>query len=372
MPKFLNYHSLSKKHIIFFVLSLLIVLIASATITFIILSRHNSKIIDRELTINAEENLTSVEIEDQEVNLDKSTLTILLLGYGGPGHQGGFLADAIQLVHFDFGKDQISMISIPRDLWVKLPGGSQAKINQSLSMGADSSNLVMSGGKVSKKMAEVVTGIEVDYFVAADFVGFKRTVGGPLGSIDVDVPETLEDKWYPIAGEELNTCGKTPEEVAKLSAELSGFELEKQFECRYEHLYFPKGVNKMEGGDALAYVRSRHGSANGDFSRSQRQHALLKAVRDKLFKLEFWQETPKLYSEISKNVTSDIDLEAVEYLVPVLKLVNNYQLKEGVISTENVLSSSKSSAGAFILIPKAGLDNWTEVHDYVQQVINEE
>ncbi len=364
----LNNISFIKKYR-FLIIILFAVLIASASISYSFFSKasHGQE------PIEIEDNLFSVDVDDHQVDLsNKSTLTVLLLGYGGPGHQGGFLADAIQLVHLNFETDQLTMISIPRDLWVKLPNGSQAKINQSLTMGADKSNLVASGGKVAKKMAEVITGLEIDYFIAADFVGFKRTVGGPLASIEVDVPETLEDKWYPIAGEELNTCGKSPEEVAKLSSELSGFELERQFECRYEHLYFPQGINKMEGGDALAYVRSRHGSAGGDFSRSQRQHALLKAVRDKLFKLEFWKDAPKLYSEISKNITTDIDLEAVEYLLPVLKLINNYQVQEGVISTENVLVSSKSSTGAFILIPKDGADNWSGVRNYVQQVVSRE
>lgn len=127
----------------------------------------------------------------------------------------------------------------------------------------------------------------------------------------------------------------------------------------------------MEGGDALAYVRSRHGSAGGDFSRSQRQHALLIGVRDKLFELEFWTNLPSIYQKLSKNITTDIDLEALEYLLPVLKLINDYEVNEGVISTENVLISSKSSAGAFILVPKVGTNNWSAVQNYVEQVITE-
>jgi len=362
-----NFHliSLSKKHKILIFLAVLAVLAASATVSFLVFSSYGKN----EQLVEAQENLAPVEVEDHEVNLDKNTLTVLLLGYGGPGHQGGFLADAIQLVHLNFKTDQLTMISIPRDLWVKLPNDSQAKINQALTMGADRANLIASGGKVAKKMAEVITGLEIDYFIAVDFVGFKRVVGQDLGSITVNVPETLEDKWYPIHGEEQNPCDYSPEEIAELTTKLSGFELEKQFECRYEHLYFPKGINKMEGGDALAYVRSRHGSAGGDFSRSQRQHALLMGVKDKLFELEFWKNSAALFNKLSKNITTDIDLEAIEYLLPILKLVNDYEVKEGVISTENVLVSSKSSAGAFILVPRDGMENWEGVRSYVNEVI---
>lgn len=365
--------SLTPKHKKMILSFFSLVLITSTIVSFTVLSRRNSKITDSEQALAAQENLSPVEIEDSEVDLkDKKTLTVLLLGYGGSGHAGGFLADAIQLVHLNFEKNQLTMISIPRDLWVKLPNGSQAKINQSLSMGADRANLVASGGKVAKKMAEVITDLEVDYFVAVDFVGFKRMIGENLGSITVDVPETLEDKWYPIHGEEQNPCDKTPEEIAELSAQLTGFELEKQFECRYERIFFPKGENKMEGGDALAYVRSRHGSAGGDFSRSQRQHALIMGVRDKLFELEFWENSPALFDKLSKNITTDVDLEAIEYLLPLLKLVNEYHVKEVVISTENVLVSSKSSAGAFILIPKEGVDNWRGVKSLVRKTIEEQ
>ncbi len=344
------------------------VFLSSIFVSFFYFNGRTGQLNDQ---VDAIENLSSIEIEEHEVDLsEKSTLTILLLGYGGPGHQGGYLADAIQLAHLDFERSQLTLVSIPRDLWVKLPNGSQAKINQALTLGADKSNLIYSGGKVAKKMAEVVVGVEIDYFLAVDFVGFKRVIGEDLGSIMVDVPETLEDKWYPIRGEELNPCGKSPEEIAKLTQQLSGFELERQFECRYEHIYFPKGVNKMEGGDALAYVRSRHGSAGGDFSRSQRQHALLMGVRDRLFELEFWTNLPSIYQKLSKNITTDVDLEALEYLLPVLKLMNNYEVSQGIISTDNVLSSSKSSTGAFILIPREGLDSWSEVRAYVQGVIN--
>jgi len=88
--------------------------------------------------------------------------------------------------------------------------------------------------------------------------------------------------------------------------------------------------------------------------------------------LEFWKNLPSLFNKLNKNITTDIDLEALEYLLPILKLVNNYQVQEGVISTENVLTSSKSSAGAFILVPKDGMDNWSGVQRYVQQVVDEE
>lgn len=317
--------------------------------------------------ISVNEVLINEDEQEEEIQPENLTsLNVLLLGYGGPGHQGGYLSDVIQIAHLDFEKAILVFISIPRDLWVDLPNGQQAKINQALTLGNDSSNLIMSGSKVAKQMAKEVTGLNMNYFIGVDFLGFKRLIGGPLGGITVDVPETLSDQWYPIQGEELNPCGYSAEEIAELTANYSGFELEKHFECRYEHIYFKEGLNEMEGGDALAYVRSRHGSVGGDFSRSQRQRAVLLGMRDKIFSLEVLDDIPKYYELFTEHVITDIDLEILKYFAPALKNINNFEVREVTLSTENVLRSGTSSGGQFVLLPKAGDNQWNEVRQFVQ------
>ncbi|MBT3249776.1 MAG: hypothetical protein HN846_01620 [Candidatus Pacebacteria bacterium] len=342
-----------------------LVITIAATVTFFV-SQQKETAADPE---NFPEVLSAqTEVDISEVPAEElKTLTVLLLGYGGAGHQGGFLTDVIQLAHIDFEKSQINLISVPRDLWVKLPNNKQAKINTAFTLGADPNKPITSGGQVAKQMATAVTGLQIDYFMAVDFVGFKRLIGQELDGIEVNVPETLDDSWYPIKGEELNPCGMTPEEVAEVTASYSGFNLEKQFECRYEHLYFPQGLVKMEGGDALGYVRSRHGSAGGDFSRSQRQHALLKAIGNKLWSIEALENAPDFFKKTIKHFTTDINLEIVKYLVPALKTTKNFEVKSVVLSTKNVFITSKSSAGAFIVIPKT---SWQSVHTYIQQQLN--
>ncbi len=214
-------------------------------------------------------------------------------------------------------------------------------------------------------MAEIVTGLQIDYFVGADFVGFKRAIGENLGGIVVDVPERLEDRWYPIRGEELNPCGYSQEEIVELTVQYSGFELEKHFECRYDHIHYDVGPNEMEGYDALAYVRSRHGSAGGDFSRSKRQQALLKGVRDRLFELDVLADLPAFFKKISNNMTTDVNLEILQYLAPTLKNGLKFEIKEVVLSTDNVLTTGTSANGQFIVMPKEGTQQWGEVHDFV-------
>jgi anionic cell wall polymer biosynthesis LytR-Cps2A-Psr (LCP) family protein len=208
--------------------------------------------------------------------------------------------------------------------------------------------------------------VPVNYFIGIDFVGFQRLIGGSFKGIEVNVSETLDDPWYPIPGEELNPCGKSPEEIADLTAKLSGFELERQFECRYEHLYFEPGLTHMEGGDALKYVRSRHGSAAGDFSRSQRQHEVLEGIKQKALSLGILDDMPGFFKAASQHVTTDLDLEVVQYLTPAIKAAKDFQVNKIILSTQNVLSSGQSPNGQSILLPKQGLGQWQPVHEFIR------
>ena len=185
---------------------------------------------------------------------DLTTLSFLLLGYGGAGHQGGFLTDVIQLVHFDFESALVALISIPRDLWYQFPDGNSRKINSAFALGAKTGQLpredvksdqAQTGASSAKAAISTITGLPIDYFVAVDFVGYQRTIGYGLDGIKVNIPETLDDAWYPVKGLEVEPCGYTPQEITQLTAQYSGFELEKQFACRYEHIHFEKGQVTM-------------------------------------------------------------------------------------------------------------------------------
>lgn len=299
-----------------------------------------------------------IPIPDAPENADD--LALLLIGYGGAGHQGGYLADVIQVAYFDFENKTTTLISIPRDLWVSLPSGTQNKVNAAYNSDRHNND---SRASISKEMAQAITGIPIDYYIAIDFVGFERLVGIEFGGIDVEVTETLDDPWYPIRGEELNTCGKTPEQVAQLTSQYSGFELEKQFPCRYEHIYYEPGTHTMQGGDALAFVRSRHGSGAGDFSRSQRQQAILEAFREKLFKLSTIKKIPDIFKIVTKHTQTDIDLEFAEKIWPAVAHTQDQTVTRINLNTSNVFNSGKGPSGQYILQPK---QSWAAVQQFVQ------
>lgn len=297
---------------------------------------------------------------------ERKTLSVLLLGYGGAGHSGGMLSDAIQVARIDFEAKNITLIALPRDLWLTLPNDKQGKINQVLTLGAGK-NKILSGGAVAKQVAGEIVGFPIDYFIAVDFTGFKRIIGQELKGLTVVVPEALNDQWYPILGEEQNTCGKSPEEVAQLSSQYSGFELERQFECRYLDLQIPAGTTKLQGEEALAYARSRHGSAGGDFSRGQRQQILLEALTDHFFTVQGAQQAVKLFTQFSRHTVTDANTQLVEYLIPIAQTITELTVKKVGINTSNALEYQKSQSGQSILVPKSGLDNWRSVQEFTLQ-----
>ncbi|MGB9637545.1 MAG: LCP family protein, partial [Microgenomates group bacterium] len=206
----------------------------------------------------------------------------------------------------------------------------------------------------------------VDFFASVSFDQITKIID-TLGGIEVDVPVSFSDEYYPIKGMENETCGKTPEEMEALKQKYSGFELEKQYKCRYETISFEKGKTKMNGEVALKFMRSRHSATHGgDFSRSQRQMAVLKAIKEKLLSLDAFNKIDNLFEELSGLATSDLDLATAKDLTSFLGNPKDYQIKEINLSTENVLVESKGPQGQYILLPKAGFGNWKETQKFIK------
>lgn len=367
---FQKYKSLEKKQkiiiaVVFAVITLLLLSVSAFASYRYFASKNTSAVqnLENYLDLNQEIDLDINNVQEE----DQKTLNVLLAGYGGAGHQGGYLSDIIQVAHFDFEKKEISFISIPRDLYLTDKNQKGYKVNALMSAGMNKEGGVKAGLELMQTNISQIIGLPIKYAIGIDFVGFKRLIGYELKSIEVEVGKTLEDAWYPIDGAQLDPCGYSSEEIANLTATYSGFELESKFACRYEHLLYKQGTVKMEGHDALAYVRSRHSSS--DYDRSRRQVEVLTAIRNKLFKLEALKYVPKFYEAFSKHVTTNLDLESAKYLAPLLVNANEFTVKTINLTPENTLQSSRSSEGASIVIPKAGMNNWTGIREFVKSQI---
>lgn len=307
---------------------------------------------------------------------------ILLLGYGGSGHDGGLLTDTIIVAHLDPRNNNITLISIPRDIWISIQTevnkAEKLKINAAYAIGEDDKKYPdkppqytgsAGGGNLAKDNVSLITGMNINYFISMNFSGFNNIVN-ILGGVNVYIPQTFDDNYYPVKGREDESCDKTEEEIEALTATMSGFLLEKEFECRYEQLHFDKGLTAMNADTSLKFVRSRHSeTAGGDFNRSLRQQAFIVGVKNKLLNLGTIPKMIPVVNQISKNVKTDIDVKtAIDFVRD--NGVSDYEIKTISINEDNVLNESISSDGQYILIPKAGLDNWEEIQKYIDNEIN--
>ncbi len=303
----------------------------------------------------------------------------LLLGYGGGGHSGGKLTDTVMLVSIRPDEKLIAMISLPRDLWVTFPvQGEQEsgwKLNAAYALGADDRNYphklpeytgTHGGGTLAKFAVNKVTGLTVDRYAAIDFASFVRTVD-LVGGIDVKVEKTFDDYQYPIEGKEDDTCGKSPEELAAISATSSAEQAEKLFGCRYEHLHFDKGLNHMDGATALKYARSRHSAQDGnDFGRSQRQKLAILALKDKMLQVSFLPKLPAFALDMMGKLSTDITLGDFNAMFEKRDEMNQYKIVNIALTDKNVLVSGRSSTGAYVLLPREGEEQWGAVREYIQ------
>jgi LCP family protein required for cell wall assembly len=303
---------------------------------------------------------------------------VLLLGLRGDNSLGGFLTDTMILALVDPRLLKVTLISIPRDLWVPIPVNptvtEHTKINAAYVIGLDDKKYpqkeakytgAAGGGTLAKDIVSQIFGVPVRYFVSLDFQGFEKSID-ILGGVDVTVTKSFEDPYYPLPEKESDPCDKTDEEIKALTATESGDILEHNFMCRYENLVFTKGLVHMDGVTALKFARSRHALNDGsDFARSNRQKQIMLAVKDKVLQLGFITKAIPFIQSLSGDLRTDIPLEVMQQYGTQINQFKNYSISSIALSTDNALNQTYSTDRQYILVPKTGLDNWKSIQEYV-------
>ncbi len=154
-------------------------------------------------------------------------------GLDGTGEEwipGAQRTDAIMILHIDGDREGASLISIPRDSWVDVPGYGTNKINAAFSF---------SGPSLAIETVEQYTGVRIDHLAVIDMIGFEALTD-TLGGVDIKVPQTVEDTA--------------------------------------RNVVWAKGEHHLDGEEALLYVRQRYGLPRGDFDRVQRQQAFVRSL----------------------------------------------------------------------------------------------
>jgi len=347
--KFIEKLKSSKKAFVIFLASVFVVGCVSTYLTLKI-----TKMFVKEASVKTSDAYSKASPEPVDES-KKGIFNVVFLGYGGGNHSGGGLTDSIIVLHVNSNTKRYTLISVPRDLWIQ--GGRKVNAEATINGYQGSSSAI--GG---------ITGLSIDNFVAIDFGSFVKLIDS-LGGINVDVPASFTDNLYPIEGKENDVCGISEDQINALKAQYSDFNLEKQFTCRYETVSYEKGPATLDGTAALKFVRSRHGDS--DFGRSARQFAVLKGIANRLISLKSVSKLDSTIDALSNMVKTDLTLGKIKTLLEAFGDTSSYTGTEISLTTENYLTEGKSSAGAYILYPKAGMYNYGEIKSYISSTTSQ-
>ncbi|MEA2088967.1 MAG: LCP family protein [Patescibacteria group bacterium] len=252
-------------------------------------------------------------------------INVLLLGIGGEGHQGTYLSDTMIVASVDTSQQKISLISIPRDLYVPIEEYGWHKINHANAYGENKKQGY--GGILASKTVGKIFNIPIHYYVRADFDGFKKIIDD-IGKINVYVDNSFVDEKYPD-----NNFGYNP-------------------------VNFQQGSQNMDGDRALKYARSRHGNNNegSDFARSKRQQKILLAVKEKMSNFHFWLNPKKIgtiLANLENHINTNMEIREIVSLSNILKKCDFKNINHIVLSNgKNGHLYETNFNGAYVLLPK--------------------
>jgi len=211
--------------------------------------------------------------------------------------------DTMILVSLDPLSRTAGVLSIPRDLWVAIPGFKYGKINTAYQLG-EAYKLPGGGPELALKTVEGLLGVPIDYYAQIDFNAFIRFIDD-IGGVKLTIAE-------PIRVDPLGDNNSK-----KLKA----------------------GLQTLNGELTLAYARVRK-TEGGDFDRSQRQQQVIRALRDRMVEkdnlLNVISKAPVLYQDLSSGIHTNLSLDQVIRLAWFAKQIPEDKIKYGIIGPDQV------------------------------------
>jgi LCP family protein required for cell wall assembly len=263
-----------------------------------------------------------------------------------PGHQGADLTDSIMVVSIDTQNHTGFMLSIPRDTWVDIPGMGHEKINAANDATTFSQAGYPNGGM--GQLEEIVSndfGIPIDYYGLINYTAFRDAVNA-VGSISINIqsgdPRGLYDP---------NT-----------------------------NIKLPNGLVTLDGQQALNLARARgdgygsYGFPQADYDRTEHQRQMLVALEQKATTVGVLSNPLKvgqLFDAIGNNVQTDMNLADVLRFTQIIKGMSVSGLQSLTLSesgTNPLLTNYTAPDGEDALIPTAGLDDYSQIQQYYQEL----
>jgi LCP family protein required for cell wall assembly len=254
-------------------------------------------------------------------------LNVLILGVDRrPGETGPVRTDTMILATFEPNQPQAALLSLPRDLWVEIPGQGSNRINTANYFG----DLAQPGNGPGLAMQTVTSnlGPPIHGYVRLDFAGFVALVDA-LGGIEVEAPKTLIDDRYPTPDYGITT------------------------------IIIPAGRQHLDGELALIYARTRH--ADSDFERTKRQQQILRALVTKAIQPTTWPRLPAAWAVVRTFFETDLDKVDLATTFLTIIRVGPDGLQTYTIEPE-MTTPFITNSGAQVLLPR-----W----EIIQPLLNE-
>jgi LCP family protein required for cell wall assembly len=211
---------------------------------------------------------------DNVTPADISQLTVLAAGLDSREPEQPENADVFIIARIDVPKATVRAVSVPRDLYVDIPGFGYDKITRSYDFGSKAHNSEFKYG--AQTMIDTVAenfGIVADAVVATTFTGFEQIIDA-VGGIDVDNPYDVYDGEFPTT------------------------------DYNFKEVYFPGGTIHLGGEEALDYCRTRH--QDGDGGRVMRQHLVLLALLNRVTADDMRDQLPGLVEQYRKVIRNNL------------------------------------------------------------------
>ncbi|HZU13272.1 MAG TPA: LCP family protein [Chloroflexota bacterium] len=236
--------------------------------------------------------------------------------------------DTLLVMDIDPAHHQVHMLSVPRDLWVNIPGYGQGKLAVAYEVG---------GPRLASYVLESDLGIPVDYSIALTFRNFIKIVNA-MGGVTVNVPRELNDPLYPC---------------------LTG--------TAYCPIDIKAGVQHMNGATALEFVRERHAFVQQDLARVQDQQAFSEAVKQTLLSPAIWPRYPAILKAVENGLITNVPLNALPEIGLQVLLARGHTTHNYINIENGMVQPAWSNDGQSILLPT----NSTDIPNLTHQLFSD-
>ncbi len=287
-----------------------------------------------------------LEVAGEDLEKDAFGHTnFLLLGTGDKTHEGSELTDTIILASLDYENQLVTMLSIPRDLYIKDEEIGSSRINEVVYNATNYFGTRQQGIEHMKSTVEKIAGVPIHYWIRIDFQGFVELVDA-LGGIDVNVENPIYDPYYPKDGT-----------------------------FQYETFSISAGQHHLDGATALKYARSR--KTTSDFDRAKRQQDIIYAIKEKALQTEIIFDKDKITAimdAIKNNFDTNIKIKEILTLGALADKFSKDNINHRLIHDNPVdcggflyTPAREFYNGMFVLIPAGGFEF---IHRYAELNFN--